>query len=40
MKLRTNVKRLVRMGVSAKVDPPVMRASSPLSAGVIRSRFE
>jgi hypothetical protein len=25
MKLRTNVERLVRMGVSAKVDPPIMR---------------
>jgi hypothetical protein len=25
MKLRTNVDRLVRMGVSAKVDPPIMR---------------
>jgi len=31
MKLRTNVKRLVRMGVSAKVDPPTMRASYRVS---------
>ncbi len=31
MKLRTNVKRLVRMGVSAKVDPPTMRANYRVS---------
>ncbi len=31
MKLRTNVDRLVRMGVSAKVDPPFMRAGYRIS---------